>query len=139
MEFYLWQCSAPPEEKVNRQKGSIAKIPAFWTQYIYGATIRVSAEDEIGRMFKLLVTGGLQKKFSLSPLYKRHRFLASSEQLILDRVIMRIYGAKIIEAYAAPDVKEHNVCTRCVFFISAPPVPIFRREHYGQRQSKVVR
>ena len=35
----------------------------------------------------------------------------------------------LIEAYAAPDVKEHNVCTRCVFFfISASARFEFRRE-----------
>jgi len=50
------------------------------------------------------------------------------EQLPLDRIITRFYSPGIIEAYAAPDVKEHNVCTRCVFFfISVPRVSIQER------------
>ena len=45
----------------------------------------------------------------------------------------------VIEAYAAPDVKEHNVCTRCVFFLYLPPrVSVSGESNYGQWQSKVV-
>jgi cold shock protein len=37
--------------------------------------------------------------------------------------------ADVIEAYAAPEVKEHNVCTRCVFFFASAPARLkFRRE-----------
>jgi len=33
---------------------------------------------------------------------------------------------------------QHNVCTRCVFFLFLPPRVSISGEHYGQRQSKVV-
>jgi CspA family cold shock protein len=53
------------------------------------------------------------------------------EQLLLDRLINCFYSRKIIEAYAAPDVKEHNVCTRCVFFFTLASARFnFRREAF---------
>jgi len=47
-------------------------------------------------------------------------FSPFGEQLILDQPITELYGNLIIEAYAAPDVKKHNVRTVVFFFISVP-------------------
>jgi hypothetical protein len=62
------------------------------------------------------------------------------EQLALDLCITLFYSAAIIEAYAAPDVTEHNGNVPVVSFFIHPRTRLdLSGENYGQRQSKVVR
>jgi hypothetical protein len=85
-----------------------------------------------------MATGELANLFRCQRLLRIVEINISCEQLLLDLFITPLYSAPIIEAYAAPDVLNTTECTRCVFFYTLPARSI-SGEHYGQRQSKMVR